>query len=405
MLEALQIRDFRLLWFARLVSLLGTWLLVVAVPAYVFTLTGSLAATGLTLAAEFLPPVLLGPIAGVLVDRWDRRRVMIGADIARAASVALLLLAYTPGDVWLVYLALIAENVGTVVFQPAAQAHTPVVVGTGTSLSSANALNGLTDGVVRFVAAPLGGALLGLAGFNLLVWLDTGTYLLSAAALLLTAPVARRAVRSHGTVSHMLAELRCGLAYLRTGRTAAALLLVNTLFLAANACLTALLVPYGLTTLGGSTQIGLVMSALGVGFLLGAPLMRVLVNRVPPAYLLGGTLTGTGVGFVLLFSAATLIAALAAAVLVGTVGSITLGATQTTLQRITPNDVLGRTSSALFTGEAIATLAGAIVGPTLAQAFSITWVAYLAGSVTTASGLIGVLLLPRKQMARTAING
>jgi len=71
-LEALRIRDFRLLWFARLVSMLGSWLLVVAVPAYLFTLTGSLVATGLTLAAEFLPPVLLGPIAGVLVGRWDR---------------------------------------------------------------------------------------------------------------------------------------------------------------------------------------------------------------------------------------------------------------------------------------------------------------------------------------------
>src|SRR5262245_33302118 len=124
MLEALRIRDFRLLWFARLVSLLGSWLLVVAVPAHVFALTGSVAATGLTLAAQFLPPVMLGPLAGVLADRWDRRRVMVAADAARAAAV-LLLLARGPGGVWLVYLALMAESVGTVVFRPAAQAHTP----------------------------------------------------------------------------------------------------------------------------------------------------------------------------------------------------------------------------------------------------------------------------------------
>ncbi|GLI02904.1 MFS transporter [Phytohabitans aurantiacus] len=77
MIEALRLRDFRLLWLARLVSLLGSWLLIVAVPAYVFALTGSLVATGLTLAAEFLPSVLLGPIAGVLADRWDRRSAML----------------------------------------------------------------------------------------------------------------------------------------------------------------------------------------------------------------------------------------------------------------------------------------------------------------------------------------
>jgi MFS family permease len=122
--EALLIRDFRLLWVSRLVSTLGSWLLVVAVPAYVFTLTNSVAATGLTLAAEFLPPMLLGPVAGVLVDRWDRRRVMLIADVLRAAAVLLLLLVREPGSIWLVYLALAVESVGTVVFRPAAQAHT-----------------------------------------------------------------------------------------------------------------------------------------------------------------------------------------------------------------------------------------------------------------------------------------
>ena len=64
MLEALRVRDFRLLWFARLISLLGSWLLVVAVPAQVYRLTGSLA---LTLAAEMVPPVLLGPVLGPAV--------------------------------------------------------------------------------------------------------------------------------------------------------------------------------------------------------------------------------------------------------------------------------------------------------------------------------------------------
>ncbi|MEV4313705.1 MFS transporter [Actinocrispum sp. NPDC049592] len=385
MLDALRIRDFRLLWFARLISQLGSWLLVVAVPAHVFTLTGSLAATGLTLAAEFLPPVVLGPVAGVLADRWDRRRVMICADIVRAAAIALLSLVRSPGDIWLVYLALVAESVGTVLFQPAARAHTPVVVGTGRALSSANALNAITDGTVRLAGAPLGGVLLGWAGFDLLVWLDTGTYLVSAAAIVLTTPAGRSRIR---------AEPRSGLAFLRADRTVRALLVVNTLFLAANACLTAILVPYGVTTLGGSGQIGLVMSALGIGFLLGAPVMRVLVDRLPPAYVLAGTLTATGVGFVLLFSATALPVALPAAAFVGLTGSVSLGAIQTTLQRVTPNDLLGRASSAVFTGEAMATFAGAIAGPAIAQALSMTWAAYLAGTVTVLSGLIGLALLP-----------
>jgi MFS family permease len=339
--------------------------------------------------------MLLGAVAGVLVDRWDRRRLMIAADLVRAAAVALLLLARDPGDIWLVYLALAAESVATVLFRPAAQAHTPVVVGTATSLSSANALNAGTDGVVRLIGGPLGGALLGWAGFDLLVWLDTGTYLVSAAAILLTAPLARLTQRRRANLGRIFAELREGLQFLHAERTTRALLLVNTLFLGANACLTALLVPYGITVLHGTGQTGLVMSALGVGFLLGAAPTRILVDRAPPAYLLGSALTATGAGFVLLFSATALPVALSAAVLIGAAGSIALVTGQTTLQRVTPNQVLGRISSVLFTGEAAATLAGAIVGPVTAQALSMTTVAYLAGTMTVLSGLLGVLLLPR----------
>jgi MFS family permease len=391
LIEALRIRDFRLLWFARLVSMLGSWLLVVAVPAYVFTLTGSVAATGLTLAAQFLPPVVLGPLAGVLADRWNRRRIMIGTDMGRALAVALLLFVHDPADLWLLYLALVVESVGTVVFRPAAQAHTPAVVGTGAALSSANALNSVADGTVRLVGAPIGGVLFAWAGFAPLVWLDTATYLLSAAGVLLTAPVIAAARRRGST-----RQLRQGLVFLRAQRNARNLLLINTLFLGANACLSALLVPYGMTALGGTAQTGLLMSALGIGFLLGAPLMRALVDRTPPAYLLGGTLSVTGIGFVALFSASTLTLALVAAGLIGAAGSMTLGSAQTILQRLTPNDILGRISSAMFTGEAVATVAGAVAGPAIAQLLSLTWTAFLAGFGTILSGVLAVAILPRR---------
>ena len=389
MREALRIRDFRLLWLARSVSQLGTWLLVVAAPAYVFELTGSVAATGLTLAAEFLPPLLLGPFAGVLVDRWDRRRAMIAADVLRAVAVALLLLVRDPQDLWLVYAALFAENVGAVVFRPAAQAHTPAVVGTGSALSSANALNGVTDGAVRLIAAPLGGALFAVIGFAPLVWVDAATYVGSAILVVMTArlPVTRKRDRPP--------RIREGLEFIRRSPTVRALLLVSTVFLAANACLSALLIPYGITVLGGSAQIGLVISALGVGFLIGAPVMRALVDRLTPGHLLGASLAVTGVGFVGLFTSSGLPLALAMAVVIGVAGSVTLGATQTTLQRATPDEVLGRTGAAMFTAEAAATLFGALAGPALAEATSITWTALAAGATTALTGSLAVVLLSR----------
>ncbi|GAA2558228.1 hypothetical protein GCM10010435_31510 [Winogradskya consettensis] len=395
MIEALRVRDFRLLWVARFVSLLGTWLLVVGVPAQVFELTGSVAATGFTVAVQFLPPVVLGPFAGVLADRWDRRRLMIGADLLRGVAVVLLLLAQEPGDVWLVYVALLVESVGTVVFRPAAQAHTPAVVGTGTALSSANSLNAVSDGIVRLVGAPAGGVLFAWAGFELLVWLDAGTYVVSAVAVLMTARLVAPATR------RARGGIREGLRFLLAEPTARALLLVTTVFLGANAVLSALLVPYGMTVLGGSAATGLVMSALGVGFLLGAPLIRVLVERVAPGWLLGGALGVTGCGFVLFFSggATGLVVVVVAAVLIGVAGSTALGVTQTTLQRVTPDEVLGRTSAAMFTGEAAATFAGALAGPGLAAALSVSTAAYIAGGATAAAGVLAVVLIPRRPEA------
>ncbi len=377
MLTALRVGDFRLLWAARTVSVFGTWLLVVAVPAHVFRLTGSLMATGVALAAEFLPPVLLGPVAGVLVDRWDRRRVMLAADVLRAAAVALLLLARDPGDLWLVYVALVIESTGTVVFRPAAQAHTPVVVGTGTALSGANALNSLSDGVARLVGAPLGGALMILVGFHALVLADVVSYLVSAGLIALMSKRPRG--NKTGGVGRELAE---GLAFLRSERTASSLLVVSTVFLTANASLSALLVPFGITTLGGSAAVGLVLSGLGVGFLLGAPLSRSLVDRLPTGPLLAGALVATSAGSVLLFSSGELTYALPTAVLIGLSGSAVLTVTQTAVQRVTPTEVLGRVSAVLFTGEAVATFVGALTGPALAEITSPRTAAHVACAVT-----------------------
>jgi predicted MFS family arabinose efflux permease len=169
---------------------------------------------------------------------------------------------------------------------------------------------------------------------------------------------------------------------------------VVTLFLAANASLSALLVPFGVRVLGGSVPTGLVMSALGAGFLIGAPLIRRLVDRMPPAYLLGGALTATGVAFVLLFVSRSLVGALPAAVLIGVFGSAALVTAQTTLQRMTPNAVLGRVSAVQFTGEAVATFLGAVTGPAIAQAVSLDFAACLAGGVTILSGLMAVARRP-----------
>src|SRR5215471_12000640 len=403
MLQALRIPDFRLLWASSLVSSFGSWLLVLAIPAHVLMATGSLRDTGLTLAAQYLPLLLLGPVAGVFADRWDRRRLMIATNLFCAGAVAVMLLGTSPGRYWVLYAALIAENSGTVLYAPALQARTPAIVGTGPLLSSANSLTSASGGIVRLIGGPLGGVLLTVCGINWLICADALSYLLSAAAMFMTSRSGGHADRKTA-ISGVARDLIEGTRVLRYQPTARALLPVTVIFLAANASLSAVLIPLGIWRLGGSEHTGFLFSCLGAGFLLGAPAIRVLLDRTQPRNLLTATLTATAGAYLLLFTSSSLATALPAAVAVGMFGSMSLLIPQTAIQRVIPNAILGRVSAVFLTGEAAATLIGALTGPFLAQAAQLTAAAAAASLVTLSAAALARLNVPRQLPLRKDTN-
>jgi MFS family permease len=229
-LQALRIPDFRLLWGGSLISSFGSWLLVLAIPAHILMATGSLRDTGLALAAEYLPRLVLGPVAGVFADRWDRRRVMITTNVFCAAAVAAMLLGTSPGRYWVLYAALVAENSGVVLYGPAVRARTPAIVGTGHLLSSANALNSLSSGIVRLIGGPLGGILLTVCGIRWLICADALSYLLSAAATFMTSRTSGQPARGKATISGVARDLIQGTNVLRAQPMARALLPVTVIF-------------------------------------------------------------------------------------------------------------------------------------------------------------------------------
>jgi MFS family permease len=395
MFQALRIRDFRLLWSGSLISAFGTWLLILAIPAHVLLVTGSLRDTGLTLAAQYLPVLVLGPVAGVVTDRCDRRRLMIATNLFRAVAVAMMLLGTSPGRYWVLYAALIAESSGGVLYIPAWQARTPAIVGTGPLLSSANSLNALADGAVRLIGGPLGGILLTACGVRWLICADALSYLLSAVANALTSrPAAVRANR-RATFGGVVRDLAEGGRVLRGQPVARALLPVTVIFLAANASLSAMLIPLGMQRLGGSENTGFVLSGLGVGFLLAAPLLRALLDRAQPRILLAACLAATAVGQFGLFTSTSLATALPAAVAIGMFGSMSEVIPQTAMQRVIRGAVLGRISAVFLTGEAAAGLTGAVAGPFLAQTAHLAGLAALASLVTLGAAALTRLTVPR----------
>ncbi len=169
---------------------------------------------------------------------------------------------------------------------------------------------------------------------------------------------------------------------------------LTVVFLAANASLSAVLIPFGVQRLGGSEHTGFLLACLGAGFLAGAPAIRPLLDRAQPRILLAASLAACAAAYFLLFTSYSLTTALPAAAAVGMSGSIALVIPQTAMQRVIPNAALGRVSAVFLTGEAAATVAGSVAGPFLAQAAHLTGVAAVAGLVTLGAAALARLIVP-----------
>ncbi len=368
-------RSFGLLWTGQLVSGGGSWLLDVAVPVYVFHLTRSASDTGLTVVAEVLPLLIVGPVAGVFADRWSRLRIMIGSDLLSAGFVSMLMLAGGRSQVWLILLAIFAEGCCSAFFSPAYQGVLPTVVGRGRDLAVANSWSAASSGVVRLACAPLGGLLYVLAGFRLPVAVDAATYL--ASALLVSLMRDRRPeepvpdpspplgpdATPLGAMLAIATDIRAGVAALIQDRVLTVLLAASALFLLGNGACSALLVPYVVSTLGvQATTIGELYSALGVGYLLSSYLGRRAGASHHLRVIIVGLLFLVVVAFAGLFNVHVFALAFVFIGLAGLAGGAFLILERTVVQRRAPNHVIGRISSAYSTVVMAATLAGALLG-------------------------------------------
>jgi predicted MFS family arabinose efflux permease len=388
-------RDFRRLWLSGAVSGIGSWLLVVAIPFHVYALTGSTVSTGLTLALEALPALLLGPWAGVLLDRWNLARAMWIADVASAAAVSLILFA-DRDRIWLIYLAILLESSATIVFRPAARALLPAVIGTGPELAKANAINATTGSAIRLAAPPLGAALLAGPGIEFVLAVDIISYLLSAA--IIATIRTRRPLAPDSTTDHPLAGLR----YIAGHRVLRGVLLGQTIFLTANAGLTALLVPFTVERLHAPGYVvGYLISGLGAGYLIGAALSTRALTWLSIRDLLAVTQLGTAAAFFALFNAPNVPIAIGAAVLIGLPGSILLITAQTTIQRTTPQPVLGRVGALFFAGDSLALLIGALAAPAVTTILALPLTLNLVAAAAVLAAVLTFVAVPAHPAAFT----
>jgi MFS family permease len=172
-------RNFRRIWIGEVASWLGDWFNTIAIYTLVQKLSGSPFALGLVFLTKLLPFAVASPLAGLLVDRFDRRRLMIFADVVRAVLVLGFLLVRDAGDLYLLYLLTTLQVLLTAVFIPARSASIPNIT-SGAELLTANALSAATWSTLLAMGAALGGFATEWLGVEAVFYIDSATYLVSA---------------------------------------------------------------------------------------------------------------------------------------------------------------------------------------------------------------------------------
>jgi len=188
-------RNFGLLWFGGLVSFTGDWILFTGLPLFVFDLTGSTLSTAGVFAASMLPRIVWGSLAGVLVDRWDRRRTLVATNLVQAVGLLPLLLVDSHGRLWIVYAVAFFQASLEELATPAEGALLPRLVPEA-ELVTANALNSLNNNLARLTGPVIAGFTIVAAGLQGIAVLDAVSFLTAAgliAAIRVTpAPASRR---------------------------------------------------------------------------------------------------------------------------------------------------------------------------------------------------------------------
>ena len=388
-------RSFFPLWLGQLLSSFGDTLHYVALVVLVFRLTGQGLAVAGVVAAEIIPVLLLGPVAGVVADRFSRKAVLVGADLFRAALALTLL---WPQGAWHAYVVAAGLAAGTAFFNPTVQAVIPTLT-TEEQRLAANSVAWSTGRLVQILGAAAAGGLIALIGTEAAFALNAASFAASAllvASLRLLAHTGRRAAGARRGPGGYLADARTGLAYARRDRFVSRLLPVQALASLATGATSALLVvlaerhlrlpPEGFAWLVG---------AIGVGALLGPLIPNALAADYRDARWLFVPYVVRGAAEVLLATFMGLPIALALLFAYGLNTSTGMVVFSSAVQGAVPDAVRGRVFALLDVTWGAMRLASLAAGGLLVDAVGVRPVFWAGGGLLALAGLLGLALLGR----------
>ncbi len=403
MLAVLRQRNFFVLWVGQVISLIGDWMLFMTLPFYIYALTGSTLATGIMFIVQTIPRFCLGSLAGVFVDRWNRKYTMLVTDLLQCSLLLPLLLVHSAGLIWIVYCFALIENTVSQFFIPAKTAIIPQIVDE-THLLAANSLNASSQELTRLVGPLLGGLLFALAGIKIVIIADAASFLLSAlmiSLIVLTVDATRsrpsipeQTISAQASLRKVGREWLEGLKLIRQENLVAAIFAVIAVAMIGEGIIEVIMVSYVSKVLHGSALIlGWLMSAQAIGGIIGSLLIVRLSKLFSPARLIpicGLVFSG------MLFTMAFLPFFVVTLALIMVAGMAVIGffvSQITLLQSGVNNEYQGRVFGAFNTIQAVAMLVGMALASGLSDRFGPVTMLVVDASCNLLSALLAFWLI------------
>jgi MFS family permease len=418
-------RSFLALWLGQTISFVGDYFYWLAIPIMVERLTGSALQVGLSVMASALPMLLLGPVAGVFVDRWDRKRTMIVADVLRGMLVLLCLLVKTPDQVWIYYIAAFLMSSVSRFFFPAQNAVLPLIIRERDHLLAANGLMQIVQTAGLLIGPALAGFSIGLWGAHVAFLVDSATFFVSALAIVTMAvprTTSGRQAAAESEFAAVRAELREGVTFLFGNRIMVGVLLCLAVVQLGLGAMNVIWVPFMQRTFGlGAEGLGMVDAAQGIGMALGGVMLGFVTARFSKRKLAGWTIVFIGAMLALIglsptYSLANLnpalppglpqaemavgqrllympLMVLLASLLVG-VALVPAQSTLTTMMQLAVPDLKrGRVGSALNALTTAAGLISMVAAAALGEIVALRSIYVVSGIIVSAGGLVGLAVL------------
>ena len=381
--------DFVLMWLAQLVSTAGSALTDLAAGIYVYDQTGSAFLVGVTLMATAVPSLIVGLIAGVFVDRWDRRKTMMASNLLQAVIVATIPFLLDV-DITLLFVAILVNAGVKMFFDPAYEALIPEIA-SDEELTAANAF---------LQIASFGSTAIGFAGAGLLAaidirlafWIDSLTFVFSAVCIyFMKTRVKMEAPDEDASVSLVVSNLKTGVRTIRDTPMLRSLFLLGAPVFFAFGLWNVLLLPMAITVLGGSEfEYGIQEGLTSIGFVLGSLFMAKYADRLQIGLWVFVGYMGMGIAGILYGLSPTILIGIVWVTVSGFFNSPSAVARQTLLQRHTPRELRGRVFSALFVMRDVIFLAG-MAAAGLADVFDVRVLIILASLILVVTALAALV--------------